>query len=474
MNGKTIVPDADFLLWGLEQGGVSGHKLRALRPDFLVISPPKTGSTWLAATFRQHPELYVPDIKEVKYFSSFFHALDLSWYLDQFAPAGGRVKGEASPSYSLLPVERIRLIRRLMPDVKLIFLMRDPISRAWSHARHNFRYHEVNFAGWQGDFADVPAERWCANFTHDWPLGSGDYLGQLQRWLSVFPREQAYVDFYESIGDRPEALLRELFSFLGVAADVDLSGFPVRERILEGLDIDLPPALEGALHALLHERTVELAGYLKEQFGLTLPEAWSATLAPGVGSFPAQPEVFRRALDDGCILRLVAEEEDFPSARCDVVAGYRGYDIVFHHGLLYALDQSVGTVRVELIPEADLLRHKQSGACVVARSLRDVKERVDQQVFERTQRQMQETSALLHERLSQAFERIALLEGSLQEAERCLRRVEADLYPWPVFAAVHILRQTWRKLRAALLPSLAAAAEGQHGDAKALGAEVAS
>jgi hypothetical protein len=453
MDGKTIAPDADFLIWCLQQAGVPCHKLRALRPDFLVISPPKTGSTWLAECFRRHGQLYVPDIKEVKYFSSFFNALDLSWYLDQFAPAGGRLKGEASPSYSLLPIERVRLIHRLMPDVKLIFLMRDPISRAWSHARHNFRYHEANFAGYHGAFDDVPTEQWCANFAHDWPLGSGDYLGQLQRWLAVFPREQIHVGFYESIGDRPEALLRELFSFLGVDGDVDLSGYPLRERILEGLPAELPPALERALHGLLHERTVELVDFLEEQFDLEPPEAWKATLAPAGRSLPTQPEVFRRALDDDCLLRLLAEEEAFPSARCDVIAGYRGYDIVLHQGMLYALDRSIGTVRVELIPEADLRRHQQTGACVVASSLRDVKERVEQQVLERTQRQMQESRATLQLHLTQAFERIALLEARMQEAERCLRRVEADLYPWPVFAAVHLIRQTWRKLRDALLPA---------------------
>ena len=120
-------------------------ELSALRPDFLIISPPKTGSTWLAANLRLHPQVFVPDIKEVKYFSSFHRWLDLGWYLDHFAPAEGRLKGEASPSYAILPVERIRLVRRLFPDVKLIFLMREPVGRAWSHARHNHRYREANF-----------------------------------------------------------------------------------------------------------------------------------------------------------------------------------------------------------------------------------------------------------------------------------------------------------------------------------------
>src|SRR5262249_16352453 len=147
------------------------------------------------------------------YFSSLFKWLDLSWYLDHFGLAASRVKGEASPSYASLPLSRIRLIRRLLPDVKLIFLMREPVARAWSHAKHNFRYGEANFAGPAADLANVPGCQWRENFAHEWPLTSGDYLGQLRRWLSVFPREQVYVGFYESIARRPEALLRDLFTF---------------------------------------------------------------------------------------------------------------------------------------------------------------------------------------------------------------------------------------------------------------------
>ena len=164
------------------------------RPDFLVISPPKTGSTWLADNFRHHPRLFVPAIKEVKYFSCFCNWLDLGWYLDHFRAAPGTIRGEASPSYSILPPDRIRLVRALLPDVKLIFLMRDPIARAWSHARHNFRYREARFADCQHDFDDVPESIWHEAFRHEWSLASGDYLGQLRRWREVFPREQFFVE----------------------------------------------------------------------------------------------------------------------------------------------------------------------------------------------------------------------------------------------------------------------------------------
>ena len=90
-----------------------------------------------------------------------------------------------------------------MPDLKLIFLMREPIARSWSHAKHNFLVHEANFVSNTSEFEAVSESLWRENFVHEWPLASGDYLGQLRRWLSVFPREQIYVDFYESVVHDP-------------------------------------------------------------------------------------------------------------------------------------------------------------------------------------------------------------------------------------------------------------------------------
>src|SRR5712692_4817356 len=75
-------------------------------PDFHIISPPKSGSNWHAANLRCHPEIFIPDIKEVKYFSSYCRWLDLNWYAGHFKEGGGRLKAESSPSYAILPSHR--------------------------------------------------------------------------------------------------------------------------------------------------------------------------------------------------------------------------------------------------------------------------------------------------------------------------------------------------------------------------------
>jgi hypothetical protein len=447
MDIDALGTDRDVVAWWLRQPAIPDARLAARRPDFLVISPAKTGSTWLADNLRRHPDLFVPAIKEVKYFSSWFKWFDLDWYLHHFADGEGRLKGEASPSYAVLPVRRIRLIRGLMPNVKLVFLMRDPVGRAWSHARHNCVYRETNFADSAVGFEEVSEQQWAESFAHDWPLAAGDYLGQLRRWLSVFPREQVYVGFYESIVREPETLLREVFAFLGARPDVDLSGFPVRERILAGRPGELTPALRGHLHRLLHARSAELATFLRDHLGLTPPPEWQPTLAPP-DSPVAVPAAFTRELDDDHLARVVAEEETFPSASRPILDAYRGFNVAFHRGLLYALCESLGRIDPADLPEARRRRHQAERRCFVAATLSAVKEQVDQHVFERGRAEARELPVLRAE-LRTAQERISGLEHELRVAVEAVRKVEADLVwlrPWALFVG-RVLRPAWRRLR---------------------------
>src|SRR5947209_20422801 len=97
MQGDVLRTERDFLVWGLQQSPVPHQKFVSLCPDFLIISPPKTGSTWLADNLRCHPEVFVPAIKEVKYFSSYFKSLDLGWYLGHFAVGAGRSRAKRRP-----------------------------------------------------------------------------------------------------------------------------------------------------------------------------------------------------------------------------------------------------------------------------------------------------------------------------------------------------------------------------------------
>jgi hypothetical protein len=400
-------------------------------PDFLIISPPKTGSTWLAMNLRCHPDVFVPAVKEVKYFSSYYRWLDLKWYLQHFRPGEGRLKGEASPSYALLPPRMIGLIRALMPRVKLIFLMRDPVTRAWSHARHNYRYREANFRGYAGVLDAVADAEWRANFRHPWPLLAGDYLGQLRRWLAVFPREQLYIDCYERMRTDPVGLLRDVLAFLGARVDVDWSTFRTRETILPGLEKPLAEGLQDDLRRLLRPRTRELEAFLHQQFGLRVGEWWPHTLgSPGVNGEPARAArgdadtAFASELDDDALDSLLQTELESPELRL-VEEGFHGYNLVFAHGQFLALPQALGTMDVARL-EACLAGAQGALGILSSTSLEDLKERVMQQALHDLREGQQALRARQKELLAQLGECQAFLarvhNSRLLRLRRALKR----------------------------------------------------
>ncbi|QJW98255.1 sulfotransferase domain-containing protein [Frigoriglobus tundricola] len=441
---------------------------RHRRPEFLVISPPKTGSTWLAANFRHHPQLFVPEVKEVKYFSSLYKWLDFEWYCDHFVAAGDRRAGDASPSYAALPLAGIRAIRQLLPNVKLVFLMRDPVARAWSHAKHNHLFQEANFAGAEPG-AEASPDEWRANFVHDWPLVGGDYLGQLRRWASVFPHEQLYVGFYESIARRPEALLRDVFRFLGVDPDIDLSGFPVRERILAGPAGELPADLAPHLRGILRGRTEELVDFLAAQFGLSAPPEWQATLAGPVHAPPDLP-AFRMAADDGHLNRVLQMEEEFATGYRIVLTNYRGYDVAFYRSALYGVKMARGAVSL-VMNEHTRAQCLAEGTCLVAATLPEMKERIDARLadeaaararaVEEELRATREDLRVTREELHATRDLSARLAAELAELRAVVHR--GSLARRALRAIRHPVRPTKRLARALLAAVAATGPDGKWG-----------
>jgi hypothetical protein len=193
-------------------------------PDFLGIGAQKAGTTWLYDNLSAHPDLFLPRPKELHYFDRTFHE-SLRSYAARFAAGSGKVKGEVTPAYGILPPRRIRFIRTVMPDVRLVFLMRNPIERAWSHAVM------ILATKTKRRVEDVPEGEFYAQFTGDSSMRRGDYRRTLDNWLDVFPEEQLFVGFFEDLSLRPKELLTDVFDHLGVSSDVDWTQFPYAQVI---------------------------------------------------------------------------------------------------------------------------------------------------------------------------------------------------------------------------------------------------
>jgi hypothetical protein len=183
-------------------------------PDFICIGAQKSGTTWLNEQLKKHPSLCMPDRKELRFFDWYFYR-SFSWYLQQFSCDKEKIKGEVTPGYSIIEKGRVKFMRRSMPNVKIILLLRDPRERAWSSARYHFGKEMGR------DLQQISDAEFIAHFEKRWVQRMGDYEVIWKKWSSVFPREQLLVIFTETIDTQPDKVIERICNFIGVPAIKD-------------------------------------------------------------------------------------------------------------------------------------------------------------------------------------------------------------------------------------------------------------
>jgi Sulfotransferase family len=202
-------------------------------PDFLVIGVPKAGTTALHSALASHPELYLSQVKEPKFFLTDGppprrgggpgdaqtyreHVWRREQYEALFDPAPpGTLRGESTPFYLHDPMA-LRRIRTLIPHARLIVILRDPIERAHSNWTHMWS------AGLEpiGDFLRACAaedRRVAEGWSAFWRYRSlGLYGRQLEFLYHLFPRDHVLVFKYRELVDNPAGTLDMICRFLGV------------------------------------------------------------------------------------------------------------------------------------------------------------------------------------------------------------------------------------------------------------------
>ncbi|MCC5808686.1 MAG: sulfotransferase domain-containing protein [Opitutales bacterium] len=247
------------------------------KPDFLCIGAQRCGSSWLYEMLRQHPGLWLPPVKELHYFDTLQHSLDgrragrqprkkvvlgkltristwmdpvfikrrlfakhpwldirftkiysrkdnsLEWYQSFFYAAArkGLATGEVTPAYAILPRSEILKIHSMNSDLKIILVLRDPVKRAWSHAMKDI------CRAYNRNPEEVDEKTFLDFFHSDECVSRSDYVSCLERWESVFPKNQIHIVSFDGLAADPEAFLEDVFVFL----EVD----PGRTHQLEGL-----------------------------------------------------------------------------------------------------------------------------------------------------------------------------------------------------------------------------------------------
>lgn len=172
-------------------------------PSFLVVGPPRTGTTWLHEVLNRHAHLPHPT-KETRFFDRHYER-GLAWYLDHFPGAcDERPYGEVAPTYFASAAARSR-IAQFLPEVKVVIIFRHPIERLVSLYRLKRAY---GMLGWSLDQA---LER------DPELIESSQYASHLSEWQRSFPRQQLSVRLYEELGDDPQAFVDGVVDFVGIS-----------------------------------------------------------------------------------------------------------------------------------------------------------------------------------------------------------------------------------------------------------------
>ncbi len=182
-------------------------------PDFLLIGAMKAGTTTLWSQLARHPAVFMCTPKEPQFWSRDpVRARGIAWYQSLFAKARPDQRtGEASTCYSRWPHfgDVAGRIAEALPDVKLIYLLRHPVDRAYSHYGHLMEERAVQAGGPIASFEE-------AIETLPEIIDSSLYMSQIEQFLARFPRNAIHVTLLDDLLAHPEATWNGIQDFLEI------------------------------------------------------------------------------------------------------------------------------------------------------------------------------------------------------------------------------------------------------------------
>lgn len=182
-------------------------------PNFLGIGIQKAGTSWLHQQMYRHPQIFVPDRKEIHFFNRHYDK-GKEWY-EGFFPSGGSEKsykaiGEFTPVYIFRENVPERIMEVLGSDVKFIVILRNPVDRLYSF--YKMKKVQADFKGGIEEFGKLDSK----------PFKRGLYADQLKNYFRFFKKENFLILIYEELFSDPDsqkAHLDRLALFLGISPE---------------------------------------------------------------------------------------------------------------------------------------------------------------------------------------------------------------------------------------------------------------
>lgn len=178
-----------------------------MKPNFLFIGPDKSGSTWIYSILRQHPECYIPRIKEIFFFDTYYET-GIKWYMSFFknAPKNVKAVGEICHNYLSSELAAERIFNDL-PGVKQLCCLRNPVERSFSNYLFLVR-NGLTRASFEEALDAFPEL-----------IDGSLYYKNLLKYYSIFNPSQIKVLLFSKLVKNPKEFAREMFDFLNINFD---------------------------------------------------------------------------------------------------------------------------------------------------------------------------------------------------------------------------------------------------------------
>jgi hypothetical protein len=248
------------------------------RPAFIIIGAQKAGTSSLFAMLSQHPQIVAPARKELHFFDDGEMKYgDFSAYHDLFplpyALNSGKITFEATPSYLYHP-QCAQRICEYSPEMRIIAILRDPVSRAYSgwnmyRSLAGSTDPDQKITAEYRSFEDAVADEIKVIEQTEWSnnprayVKRGLYAEQLQRYFNFFPRESCLILDHYDLQFNPEACLREICLFLRIN---ERFHFTVERRHLSSYASSLPQKAADSLRSFYAPHNNDLFALLGREF----------------------------------------------------------------------------------------------------------------------------------------------------------------------------------------------------------------
>lgn len=284
-------------------------------PSFMCIGAQKAGTTWLYANLKVHPDVHLTPIKEIHYFDEiyknektklidritaktgmnkwwwkgnirrnfkgavskrsqtefiwftryYFFRRNIEWYRKLFNCPSGKISGDITPDYCILEKNVVKLIKKNFPNLKIIYIIRNPVDRAWSALK--MRY--VKRRGYNLEDIDEKLVNDYYQKFHEF----NDIQRTITNWEEFFSNDQFKICFYDELVEKPLNFYNDILNYLGIKEMDDLSNEMLNKRIHVGINAEMTLRIKKILCKKNFEQLLFLNDYF-EKNDIKYPKKW--------------------------------------------------------------------------------------------------------------------------------------------------------------------------------------------------------